>query len=74
MCVLLPMCHDKYFHYSEKKIDLEKTFEPSLLNSTVYIISMTLQISTFAINYRVSVAHYGAFHVSSTVQIPDPFF
>lgn len=36
----------------EKYVDLEKEFEPSLLNSTVYVISMTLQISTFAINYR----------------------
>ena len=33
--------------------DLEKEFEPNLLNSTVYMISMTLQLSTFAINYRV---------------------
>ncbi|KAF4518172.1 hypothetical protein B566_EDAN007864 [Ephemera danica] len=30
----------------------EEQFEASLLNSTVYIISMALQISTFAINYR----------------------
>ncbi|XP_012275293.1 manganese-transporting ATPase 13A1 [Orussus abietinus] len=30
----------------------EDAFEPNLLNSTLYIISMTLQISTFAINYR----------------------
>jgi cation-transporting ATPase 13A1 len=34
--------------------DLEKEFEPNLLNSTVYMISMTLQLSTFAINYRVN--------------------
>lgn len=32
--------------------DLEKEFEPNLLNSTVYIISMALQVSTIAVNYR----------------------
>ena len=41
------------FHFS-REIDLEKKFEPSLINSTVYIISVALQISTFAVNYRVS--------------------
>lgn len=33
--------------------DEDEPFEPNLLNSTVYIIAMTIQISTFAINYRV---------------------
>lgn len=30
-----------------------EAFEPNILNSTVYIISMALQVSTFAVNYRV---------------------
>lgn len=32
----------------------EEAFEANLINSTVYIIAMSLQVSTFAINYRVS--------------------
>lgn len=34
--------------------DLDAEFKPSLLNSTVYVISVALQISTFAVNYKVS--------------------
>jgi manganese-transporting P-type ATPase len=34
------------------RIDLEKSFEPSLVNSAVYLISINMQISTFAINYQ----------------------
>ncbi|KAF5300333.1 hypothetical protein FQA39_LY11190 [Lamprigera yunnana] len=32
--------------------DENEPFEPNIVNSAVYIISMSLQISTFAINYR----------------------
>lgn len=34
-------------------IDLEAKFTPNMLNTTVYIISMALQVCTFAVNYRV---------------------
>ena len=33
-------------------IDLEAEFEPSLLNSAVYLLSIIQQVSTFAINYQ----------------------
>lgn len=33
-------------------IDLEGEFEPSLLNSAIYLLQLIQQISTFAINYQ----------------------
>lgn len=39
----------------------EEPFEMNLINSTVYIVSMTLQVSTFAVNYRVSKEFNGVF-------------
>ncbi|KAF2654850.1 cation-transporting ATPase 4 [Lophiostoma macrostomum CBS 122681] len=35
-----------------KSVDLEKEFEPSLLNSAIYLLQLIQQISTFAINYQ----------------------
>ena len=39
----------------EEFVNLEKEFEQNVLNSTVYLISMTMQISNVAVNYRVSI-------------------
>ena len=39
--------------FREGMVDLEAKFEPNILNTTVYIISMSLQVSTFAVNYKV---------------------
>lgn len=36
----------------ETKVDLEAKFEPSLLNSAIYLVQLIQQVSTFAINYQ----------------------
>ena len=35
-----------------RSIDLERKFEPSLLNSAIYLLQLIQQISTFSINYQ----------------------
>ncbi|XP_065830275.1 endoplasmic reticulum transmembrane helix translocase-like isoform X2 [Oscarella lobularis] len=37
---------------TEEFVDLEKDFEMTVLNSTVFLIGMTMQVSTFAVNYK----------------------
>ena len=36
----------------DEEVDLEGEFEPSLLNSAVYLMQLIQQVSTFAINYQ----------------------
>lgn len=36
----------------KRDVDLEGEFEPSLLNSAIYLLQLIQQISTFAINYQ----------------------
>lgn len=42
----------KSFMEQVEKVDLEKKFEPSLLNGAVYLLSLSMQVSTFVINYQ----------------------
>ncbi|PWI75674.1 cation-transporting ATPase 4 [Purpureocillium lilacinum] len=43
---------DKLEPRSTDGLDLEAEFEPSLLNSAVYLLQLIQQVSTFAINYQ----------------------
>ncbi|ODV81986.1 P-type ATPase [Suhomyces tanzawaensis NRRL Y-17324] len=36
----------------EAQVDLEKTFEPSLLNTGMFLLQLAQQVSTFAVNYQ----------------------
>ncbi len=42
-----------YSEELEEEIDLDAEFKPNILNTVIYLISLTMQISTFAINYQV---------------------
>ena len=42
-----------YISRSRGVIDLEAKFEPNLLNTAIYLLSLSQQVSTFAINFQV---------------------
>ena len=42
------------FFSDDEFVDLEKEFEENELNSAVYLISIAMQISNFAVNYKVN--------------------
>jgi cation-transporting ATPase 13A1 len=42
----------KYVYRREGPIDLEAKFEPSLLNTAIYLLGLSQQVSTFAINFQ----------------------
>jgi len=53
ICTLIYL--SQYVQRTEPKksdVDLEGEFEPSLLNSAIYLLQLIQQISTFAINYQ----------------------
>jgi cation-transporting ATPase 13A1 len=37
---------------SRGEIDLEKKFEPSLLNTAIYLLGLSQQVSTFVLNFQ----------------------
>ena len=43
---------NKFCYRRQSDIDLEGEFEPSLLNSAIYLLQLIQQISTFSINYQ----------------------
>ena len=49
----------------------EEPFEANLINSTVYIIAMCFQVSTFAINYRVSCPLYSIIQLKDAISLYD---
>jgi len=39
-----------------EKVDLERKFEANLLNSGIYLVSLSMHVSTFMVNYQVPTA------------------
>ena len=52
VCVCVFICLALY--RDDEDVDLEKDFEENELNSAVYLISIAMQISNFAVNYKAS--------------------
>jgi magnesium-transporting ATPase (P-type) len=52
MCFSRPSLHKAEFVDRRDVIDLEAKFEPSLLNTAIYLLGLSQQVSTFAINYQ----------------------
>ncbi|GAA5938227.1 hypothetical protein JCM1841_000925 [Sporobolomyces salmonicolor] len=48
---LTDLC-EQYEPQAGKEVDLEAKFAPNLLNSCIYLISLSQQVSTFAINFQ----------------------
>jgi len=47
-----PFLRKAEFYNRREVIDLEAKFEPSLLNTAIYLLGLSQQVSTFAINYQ----------------------
>lgn len=66
MPLLVSVVPDSTRHHSRAGIpvDLEAKYSPNLLNSAIYLISLSQQVSTFAINFqvclpaRITLLHY----------------
>lgn len=57
-CLALIFIHKEAMHYvelTEEDLPVDAKFRPNLLNSAIYLVSLIMQISTFAINYQVGI-------------------
>ncbi len=45
--------HRLTLHGVNRNPDLDGPFTPNVLNSVVFLLTLTMQVSTFAVNYQV---------------------